>query len=201
LVDTDEGLQIIDQHIAHERYLYEKLKNEKNHSSQLLLTSEIVEIDSEQLSVLQENFIILSKLGYELELFPMEGYSRTLNNNAVALQAPIEKKVKINTDFGVKLKRVPQIVSDKSPSKVINDLIEALNSSPDILEDEIIMRTACSASVKAGEKLSFCQMEQLVIDWQNTKFPKTCPHGRKISHIISKKELANFFNRIDNSQH
>ncbi|HSA06842.1 MAG TPA: DNA mismatch repair endonuclease MutL [Candidatus Gastranaerophilales bacterium] len=170
LLQAPEGLQVVDQHIAHERYLYEKLKQEKTPASQMLLISESVMPDEEQIFLLKENVNALLKYGYELEF--------------------------VSGDTAVKLKRVPQILAQKDPQKIINDLLEALEASPDIIEDELLMRIACRASVKAGERLSLRQMEELIINWQKTNYPKTCPHGRKISHIISTKEIAGFFGRL-----
>ncbi|OGI03702.1 MAG: hypothetical protein A2Y25_08170 [Candidatus Melainabacteria bacterium GWF2_37_15] len=167
LIQAKDGLQIIDQHIAHERALYEKLKREKNYASQLLLASEVIELTPEQYNLFRENADLLNKYGYEVEII----------------------------DFGIKLKRIPQTIAEKDPKKIVNDLIEALESSPEIIENELLMRTACLSSVKAGERLSIGQMEELIINWQNTSYPKTCPHGRKIAHVISRQEIAGFFGR------
>lgn len=169
LIESEDGLQVVDQHIAHERYLYEKLKENKNIVSQLLLTSDLVEADAEQVVLLQENSDILSKYGFEIEFL----------------------------QTGVKLKKVPQLLAEKNPEKVILDLIEAIQSTPDNMENEILETIACKAAVKAGERLSIWQMEELISNWAMTKFNKTCPHGRKISHIIPTKEIAKFFGRIE----
>lgn len=196
LIQTDGGLQIVDQHIAHERYLYEKLKEQSSPASQMLLASELINLDPEQVSLLQENGSVLAKYGYELDYVPAEGYSKTTSDNAVALQAPIDSKTGLNRNIGARFKRVPNIVAQKDPKKLIDDLLKAFESSPDTIEDELLIRTACRAAVKAGERLSVSQMEELIIDWQKTKYSKTCPHGRKISHVIPKKEIAGFFGRI-----
>jgi DNA mismatch repair protein MutL len=63
------------------------------------------------------------------------------------------------------------------------------------LEDEILITTACHASIKAGEKLSIWQIDDLLEKWSTCKFPQTCPHGRKISHIIPLKDVAGYFGR------
>ncbi len=173
LIETNEGLQIIDQHIAHERYIYEKLKANKSYNSQLLLTSQVVEVDFEQASLLEQNLEILTGYGFELEFSSQE-----------------------NLNSGVKFKKIPQILAEKNPENIILELIEAVKSNPENMENEILESIACQASVKAGEKLSLWQMEELISNWQETKFNKTCPHGRKISHIIPTKEIAKFFGRI-----
>jgi len=167
LIQADEGLQIIDQHIAHERYLYEKLKYDNNIASQLLLVSEAIELEPEQLSLFEDNAELLAKYGYEAEF----------NRN------------------NLRLKRIPQILSEKNPQKIVADLLEVLVSAPETLENELQMRTACLSAVKAGEKLSLSQMEELVVNWQKTSYPRTCPHGRKIAHVVTSGEIAGFFGR------
>ncbi|NLF82783.1 MAG: DNA mismatch repair endonuclease MutL [Candidatus Gastranaerophilales bacterium] len=176
LVSTSEGLLIVDQHIAHERYLYEKLKEQKNSSnpvsSQLMLVAETVSLDEEDIDLFRENAAFLAQNGYEVEAV---------------------------SGKGVRLRRVPNILAQKDPTKVVEDILEALQSAPEKIEDELLMRTACRASVKAGEKLSLWQMEELIKNWQSTKHPRTCPHGRKIGHLIPRSELAGYFSRIINT--
>jgi len=188
LIQTDEGLQVVDQHIARERYLYEKLKAEKTYLSQMLLASELIQIEPEQLSMLQENAELLMKYGYELDFDKNECHPEQRRGDFSAMS---QNNVK------VRFKRLPQLVAQKDPKKVLNDLLMALESSPDTIEDELLIRISCRAAVKAGEKLSLWQMEELISDWQKTNFSKTCPHGRKIGHIISKKEIAGFFGRVN----
>ena len=196
LIEAEEGLQVIDQHIAHERHLYEQLKENKTQTSQLLLTSELIKPETEQVLMLQENHGLLAKYGFELEFGPLESVAKTLSDNAIALQAPIDTKTDVNVNFGVKLKRIPQMLANKNPEKIIFDLIEAIQTTPENMENEILERIACQAAVKAGEKLSLWQMEELITNWIGTKFNKTCPHGRKISHTIPTKEIAKFFGRM-----
>lgn len=167
MVQVPEGLQIIDQHIAHERYLYEKLKYDKVHASQLLLASPVVEIELEQAEIFKENAELLKKYGYEFEC----------------------------TDSSIRLKKIPMIVTEKSPENIIKSLLDSLQTSQDVMENELLIRTACLSAVKAGERLSLWQMEELIINWQKTSYPKTCPHGRKIAHTIPIQEIAGFFGR------
>ena len=196
LIEAEDGLQVIDQHIAHERYLYQQLKENKAHASQLLLTSSLIIVETEQALLLQEKLELLSKYGFKLEFIPLEPVSKTLSDNAIALQAPIDAQIDINLNLGVRLKRVPQLLAEKNPEKIIFDLIEAIQTTPENMENEILERIACRAAVKAGEKLSLWQIEELITNWAGTKFNKTCPHGRKISHTIPTKEIAKFFGRI-----
>jgi len=197
LIETEDGLQVIDQHIAHERYLYEQLKENKAQTSQLLLTSDIIQPDTEQIILLEQNRNLLLKYGFELDFVPLEPVSKAISDNAITLQEPIDTKTQLNRNLGVKLKRIPQMLTDKNPEKIIYDLIEGIQTTPENMENELLERIACRASVKAGEKLSLWLMEELISNWPGTKFNKTCPHGRKISHIIPTKEIAKFFGRIE----
>jgi DNA mismatch repair protein MutL len=171
MVEDEEGLQIVDQHIAHERYLYELLKEKaKNQdiASQLLFMSDVIDLEPSEISLLQENALVLEHLGYKIEF---------LNENEVIF------------------KQIPQIIAGKQPEKIIKELLEALKGSLDNLENEILITTACHAAIKAGEKLSIWQMEDLLEKWSTCKSPQTCPHGRKISHIVPIKNIAGFFGR------
>ena len=168
LIETDEGLQLVDQHIAHERTIYDKLKKSKECAVQLLLLSENIRIEPEHLALLEEKREILSKFGYEFD---------KINDNEIVLT------------------QVPQILVSKNPSEMINDLIHSVEGNMESIEDEILIMTSCHAAVKAGEKLSIWQMEELITNWQNTEYPKTCPHGRIISKILLSKEIAGFFGR------
>jgi len=170
LIEAPDGLQIIDQHIAHERTIYEKLKESKVVASQLLLTSSMVELEPSQLALIDENADILSRYGYE--------FNKSGNN-------------------GVILKQVPQILLNSSPETIVNEILEALEGSLEDIENKILITTSCHAAVKAGEKLSVWQMEDLIIEWQKSKNNLTCPHGRRISHTLKSKEVASFFGRVD----
>jgi len=194
LIENSEGLQIIDQHIAHERYLYEKLKQNKNNNSQLLLTSELFETDEETILLLHDNNDKIQEYGFEIE-FMKKNISESLI--AIDLQAPLEKEFLASSYIGVKLKRIPQILSTKSHYDIVKDLIEAVKTTPENMENEILERISCRAAVKAGEKLNTWQMEELINNWQGTQFNMTCPHGRKISHTMTIKEIAKFFGRIE----
>ncbi len=180
LIQTPDGLQIVDQHIAHERFLYEKLKDEKTSASQMLLISEPITLEAEQVSLVKENSALLARYGYEFEF-------ANLNDSSASINAG---------DLTLKFKRVPSIVAQKDPGKILQDILDALSSSPDTIEDELLIRTACRASVKAGERLSLRQMEELIINWKKTRYPRTCPHGRKVAHTVPEKEIAGFFGRI-----
>lgn len=168
LIETQAGLEIVDQHIADERYLFEKLKTQKEINSQILLVSEIVDLEAEEVAILQQAEEKLNHFGYEIEVVS-------------ATQ--------------IKFKRVPQLLSRVSQKELATELLANMNGSLDGLEEKILVTTSCKAAVKAGEKLSIWQAEELIKRWKVTKNPEVCPHGRPICHFLPTSEVAKFFDR------
>ena len=172
LVENDDDLEIIDQHIAQERYIYEKLKNEKEIASQLLIISGVLDVEPNEAEMLENAREHLKKFGYQIEKI---------------------------SDTQIIFKKIPQILSAVKPTDILSELLKNLKDSPendlDSIEEKILITTACKASVKAGEKLTLWQMEEIVKKLRKTKNPYTCPHGRPISHFLPLKEIASFFAR------
>lgn len=170
LIENENGLEIVDQHIADERYLYEKFSSQKQTVSQILFVSTPVELEPEQVQLLKDASEKLQKFGYEFEFL---------------------------SDTRVMPKKIPQILSSKNTEDIVRSLVENIHASTDFSEEKILITTACKAAVKAGEKLSIWQAEELIKRWRATKHPQVCPHGRPISKIIPKSTVASFFNRTD----
>ena len=87
------------------------------------------------------------------------------------------------------------MIAKVNPKDILADILENINGDLDHLEEKILITTSCKASVKAGQKLSTWQMQEIIKKWRKTKMPYTCPHGRAISKVIPHKEIANFFQR------
>ena len=168
LIEKDDGLEIIDQHIAEERYIYEKLKSEKQIASQILFISDVVDVSASDTAIIRDNMAKFEKFGFGIEI---------LNETEIILR------------------KVPMLIAKVSPQEIIADILENIEGDIDRLEEKILITTSCKASVKAGQKLSIWQMQEIVKKWRSTKMPYTCPHGRPISHIIPHKEIAAFFMR------
>ncbi len=172
LVENEDNLELIDQHIAEERYIYEKLKSQKEVASQLLIISDILDVEPEEVEIIESAREHLMKFGYQIE------------------------KVSPNQ---IIFKKIPQVLSQVKPKDILAELLENLKHSPDndldTIEERILITTSCKAAVKAGERLTLWQMEEIVKKLRTTKNPYTCPHGRPISHFISHKEVASFFDR------
>lgn len=172
LVDNGDNLELIDQHIAQERYIYEKLKSEKEVASQLLIVSDVLDVDETDIDILENAKEQLKKFGYQIE--------------------------KISSTQVI-FKKVPQVLSQAKPMDILSELLinlkNSIDADLDTREEKILITTSCKASVKAGEKLTLWQMEEIVKNLRTTKNPYTCPHGRPISHFIPLKEVAAFFDR------
>ncbi len=172
LVENEDNLEIIDQHIAQERYIYEQLKSQKEIASQLLIVSDVLDVSPEESDLLENAKLQLSKFGYKIENI---------------------------SDTQIIFKKIPQILAQVKLQDILSEILKNLKDSADTdldtIEEKILITTSCKASVKAGDKLTLWQMEEIVKNLRSTKNPYTCPHGRPISHYIPIKDVAAFFNR------
>ena len=168
LIEQEDGLEIVDQHIAEERYIYEKLKSEKNIVSQLLFVSDVLTVSNAEAELIKENIQKFEKFGYGIEF--------TKENELI-------------------FRKVPQLIAKVNPQEILSDILENIEGDIDGLEEKILITTSCKASVKAGQKLSTWQMQEIIKKWRKTQMPYTCPHGRPISKIIPHKQIAAFFQR------
>lgn len=168
LIEKEDGLEIVDQHIAEERYNYEKLRENKEVTSQMLFISDVIEVSSSEAELIKENIEKFEKFGFGIEF--------TKANELI-------------------FRKVPQILAKVNPKEILSDILENIEGDIDGLEEHIMRTTACKASVKAGQKLSLWQMQEIIKKWRTTRMPYTCPHGRPITHTIPHKEIAGFFQR------
>lgn len=170
LIEKTDGLEIVDQHIAEERFIYEKLKSQKQPASQLLFISDVLDVSASEAELIKENKAKFEKFGYEIEF---------LKENELIF------------------KKVPQLLSKVSPKEILADILENLSGDLDNLEEKILISTSCKASVKAGQKLNMWQMQEIIKNWRSCEKPYTCPHGRPISKVLMHKQIASFFQRSD----
>ena len=168
LIETEDGLEIVDQHIAEERYIYEKLKRQKEAASQLLFLSDPVSVTPSEAELIKENLDKFEKFGYGIEF--------TGTTELV-------------------FRKLPQMIAKVHPSEILADIFENIEGDIDNLEEKILITTSCKASVKAGQKLSTWQMQEIIKKWRTTEMPYTCPHGRPVTKTIPHKQIAGFFQR------
>lgn len=168
LIEKENGLEIVDQHIAEERYIYEKLKENKNIDCQLLFISDVIPISVTDKNILDTNKDKLSKFGYEIDFI---------------------------SDTEVIFRKIPQILSKIAPKEILADILENISGDINNIEEKILITTSCKAAVKANTYLNQYQMEEIIRNWRTCKNPETCPHGRPISKFFEHKDIAKFFER------
>lgn len=168
LIEKEDGLEIVDQHIADERYIYETLKKQYQQSSQILFISDMIEVTAEQAEILKANLDKFERFGYEINFA---------------------------SETEVVFRKVPQLLSKYSPKEILMDILNNIDGDINNLEEKILITTSCKAAVKANTPLNLFQMEEIIRNWRTCKMPYTCPHGRPISKLLKHNEIANFFMR------
>ena len=168
LIEREEGLEIVDQHIADERYIYEKLKASQKAASQIMFISDVLPVTNEQIELLKDNLELLEKYGYGVEF---------LN----------EKEVMF--------KKLPPALASMNAQEILQDLLENIAGDVNGIEEKILITTSCKSAVKANTSLNLFQMQEIIRNWRGCEKPYTCPHGRPISRIIKHEDIAKFFMR------
>ncbi len=169
------GLMVIDQHVAHERILYEKtLKRfEANLPfSQQLLFPKTIEIDPGTISVLKEILPYLIKLGFAIKFF---------SKNTVVIEG-VPEDVKHGSEELVLLELAEEFVNNEREKKLET-------------RENIAKSYSCKAAIKAGDNLSEKEMRLLIDQLFATSMPYVCPHGRPIVVKISLDEFDRRFGR------
>ena len=172
LVKRNDELEIYDQHIIHERILYEELKEKfygkKIDSTQLLIPKKM-EVTSIEKEIIFENIEIFNNFGFEIDEF--------YENEILIRAVPI-------FDFRESCENVFE--------KLLNDLKNEVEIKD--LREKIIISMSCRGAVKAGQKLSFDEMQNMVRRIHEVgKY--TCPHGRPIIVKLTKNDLDKMFGR------
>lgn len=175
LSQIKSGLMIIDQHVAHERILYEKalMKLEANIPfSQHLLFPITIQLDPASYEILKELNPHLSKLGFQL---------------------------KFSSKYYITIEGVPEDIKSGSEERILREFVDEykINQREKKLEekDNIAKSYSCKTAIKAGDKLSESEMRLLIDQLFATSMPYVCPHGRPIVIKISLEEFDRRFGR------
>ena len=172
LVGKNDELEIYDQHIIHERILYEELKDKfysRKLESQQLLIPQKIEVTAVEKSIISENQEIFSEFGFDIDQF---------SDNEILLRA------------------VPAFDFREDVKNVLQKLLEDLKNENEIkdLRENIIISMSCKGAVKAGQKLDMGEMRNMVRRLHEVgKY--TCPHGRPIIVKLTKNDLDKMFGR------
>ncbi len=165
---------MIDQHAAHERIMYEKLKDEflsQGVSTQMLIATDVLELSLSDMELIKNNIEVFKDLGFEIEDF---------GTNTIALRG------------------VPLVFGKPNSKKLFLDILDNLDSGPINnyeLQLERIMKLACTSAIKANDSLDDIEVDKLIRDLRQTEEPFTCPHGRPIIIEMTKSEIEKKFKR------
>jgi DNA mismatch repair protein MutL len=172
-----EGLWIVDQHVAHERILFEqhlRARREGALGGQRMLAPLIVELNPRQLVTFEQIADELRANGFEAEL---------MGARTVAIQA------------------APAGISSADAEKLLFEILDGIARedqaiSIDSLQSKIAASTACHAAIKVNTPLDHTKMEWLLSELAKTEYPMSCPHGRPVVLRYSVREIERAFKRI-----
>ena len=176
IMQGKKGLLVVDQHVAHERILYERFREaakEKKIEVQNLLFPLTVEFSPAETEILTPHLDRLQQLGLELETF---GKNEFL------------------------LRSVPAILKNIDNEKLLRDTIELLPKGGDenVLHDkyeDVLIMMSCRNAIKVNHPLNLDQIRKLIYDLEQTSMPFTCPHGRPISLLFDMDDILKKFLR------
>lgn len=176
IIEMNKEMYIIDQHAAHERIMYEKIKknyyNGGEKDSQILLLPDIINLTHKEKAIVQENIDMFTKAGFMIEEFG---------------------------DNTIRLIGVPTVCIDLDTKELFLQILDAVNTvaitAIQEKEDKFIATIACKAAVKANHILDAEEVKELMDKLLKLPNPFTCPHGRPTAIKMSKYDIERKFNR------
>ena len=176
IIEIDKDMYIIDQHAAHERILYEKVKanyyNDEHKDSQLMLLPDIITLSHKEMEIAKDNMQMFRKAGFILEEFGE------------------------NT---IKLTGVPEMCLDLETKEMFMETLDEIDSvsrtAKQEIEEKFISTIACKAAVKANMALTKEEVDSLMNELLILPNPFTCPHGRPTAIKMSKYDIERKFAR------
>ena len=170
IVEIENEIYLIDQHAAHERVLYEQIKeNYKNNiqnNIQMMLIPEVLTLSYKETSFVKENMELFRNTGFDIEFFG---------------------------DNTIKINGIPDLEYKVDRGHVFLDVLdEMLTNERGLLKDieeRFVATVACKAAVKAGMNLSRQEVDNLISSLLSLKNPYTCPHGRPTTVKIDIKNV------------
>ena len=175
IVEIENEIYLIDQHAAHERVLYEQIKeNYKNNiqnNIQMMLIPEVLTLSYKETSFVKENMELFRNTGFDIEFFG---------------------------DNTIKINGIPDLEYKVDRGHVFLDVLdEMLTNERGLLKDieeRFVATVACKAAVKAGMNLSRQEVDNLISSLLSLKNPYTCPHGRPTTVKIDIKNVEWYVN-------
>ncbi|MDM7918381.1 MAG: hypothetical protein QUS12_04360, partial [Methanosarcina sp.] len=176
LFEERDGLLMIDQHAAHERIVYETLRQKyaaKKMESQNFLLPVDIELSNKDARKLEEKLEQINNLGFEIEHF---------GGNSFIIRA------------------VPAILVNSNWESFLKDLIPVLHEEDDLTTtgamDKLLTVMACHGAIRAGQRMTEKEISLLLTQLQQLDLATNCPHGRPVYKKISYTELEKMFKRI-----
>ena len=171
-----DELYMIDQHAAHERIMYEKVKanyyDEGERDEQFLLLPDVISLTHKEMIIAKENVEMFNRAGFSFEEFGE------------------------NT---IKLMSVPSMCEDMNTKQLFLDILDEIDTvavtARQEKEDKFIATIACKAAVKAKMKLDDQEVATLMAKLLDLPNPFTCPHGRPTAIKMTKTDLEKKFSR------
>ncbi len=176
ILEIDKEMYILDQHAAHERIMYEKVKknyySEQNKDSQLLLLPDIITLSHKEMDIAKENMAMFEQAGFSLEEFG-------------------ENTIKLNG--------VPTVCIDLNTKELFLETLDEINTvartAKQEKEEKFIATVACKAAVKANMALDRKEVESLMDKLLELPNPFTCPHGRPTVIKMTQYDIERKFAR------
>lgn len=172
IIEVENEIFLIDQHAAHERVLYEKIKEnykkKVSQNSQMMLMPEVINLTHREMEFVKNNIEIFKNTGFDIEIFG-------------------ENSVKING--------IPDLEYKAKTQNIFMDILDEMltneRTSIKDVEERFIATVACKAAVKANMDLSVPEVENLIQSLLSLNNPYTCPHGRPTTIKIDKDFIKN----------
>ncbi len=184
LAQTDHALLLIDQHIAHERVLYEQLLAGAEGGgtgvpTQRLMLPFTLELGKREALVVEKRLEELRRAGFDME--PFGGDSFVVRSVPASVA---QKSLKAQDGPEATLRAIVEEMVEKTVSRRL--LLPA---------EEVLITASCKMAVKAGDPLSFEEMDALIAGLLKSDNPYTCPHGRPIIVELANSDLDRKFGR------
>jgi len=174
LLESPDGLVLIDQHAAHERILFDRLSSSSpgEAGSQRLAQSLVLNLFPREAAMLRRHLEHLSRIGFEIEPFGGDSFM---------------------------IHAVPTVLNFPAPDVIIREMLEAAleeEKSPrwDLLSS-LAKTASCHSALRAGQKLQPEEIRSLLEQLDRTRAPVTCPHGRPLACKLTHSEIARLFKR------
>ena len=176
VIEMKDEIYIIDQHAAHERVMYEKVKknfyNNMEKDSQIMLLPDIIELSHKERAIVKENTDLFKKAGFIIEEFG---------------------------DNTIRLIGVPSLCMDLDTKELFLEILDEIDTvaitAKQEKEDKFISTIACKAAVKANMKLTNEEVDTLMRQLLVLPNPFTCPHGRPTAIKMTRYDIERKFNR------